>query len=134
MIVESQLIKIINDAILLGANDVHFVLEDTGLILVHYRSGNLMLPTYRITPEDYKQILNYIDFNTIFKSLNKVQLQSGILIIKDCQKVLECSVSILSNDKFKSLVLHIKNPKPNSKNFHKNFKYLCSKFKTSFKL
>jgi type II secretory ATPase GspE/PulE/Tfp pilus assembly ATPase PilB-like protein len=122
-----QLIKIINQVIKLGARNIHFTLEDNGLILIQLRSGNLMLPYLQITAENYKQILNYIEIHTTFEPFNKEQPQAGILTLNDYQGVLKCSISILPTAEFKSLILRIKTPRIKGENLKRYLVTLSSK-------
>ena len=116
---------ILNNAIKHQANNIHFTLAYTGLIIIFLRSENLMAAASRITPEDYKKILNYIEIHSTFKPFNKGLPQSGILTIKDYQSVVECYVSILPSVKFKSLVLRIEKPHLTGELFQKKFVKIC---------
>jgi|GEM_PF-6281687 len=115
MTAQHRLIEIICNAIEIGANDIHFMLENNGLVLIQLRTGNLMVPYLQITPENYKQILDYIELHTTFETFSKGQMQMGIVTLNDNRNVLECFVSILPITKFKSLVLRL-NKSPNKKN------------------
>lgn len=109
--IKTELIKIISDAIDINASDVHFTLEDTGLVLIQYRAGNLMMPHMRLERVQYEQLLSYIKFHASLDLAHPMQPQSGSLVIEEENEVLSCRVSILPTTKFQSLVLRIINIK-----------------------
>jgi len=119
---KSESVSIINDAIHLNARNIHFRLVDNGNILIHFREGNLMLPTSYLDFEAYKKILDYIELHTVFEQSNQEQSQEGTLTLNEHPNVLECSVSILLTSKFKSLILRIKRPHVKGQEFTKSFK------------
>lgn len=109
--IKTELIKIVSDAIDINASDIHFTLEDTGLVLVGYRAGNLMMPRARLEREQYEQLLSYIKFHASLDLAHPMQPQSGSLVIEEGNEVLSCRVSILPTVKFQSLVLRVINIK-----------------------
>jgi competence protein ComGA len=109
--IKTELIKIVSDAIDINASDIHFTLEDTGLVLVQYRAGNLMMPRSRLEREQYEQLLSYIKFHASLDLAHPMQPQSGSLVIEGENEMLSCRVSILPTAKFQSLVLRVINIK-----------------------
>lgn len=109
--IKTELIKIVSDAIDINASDVHFTLEDTGLVLIQYRAGNLMMPHMRLERVQYEQLLSYIKFHASLDLAHPMQPQSGSLVIEEENEVLSCRVSILPTAKFQSLVLRVINIK-----------------------
>jgi type II secretory ATPase GspE/PulE/Tfp pilus assembly ATPase PilB-like protein len=113
MTIEDQLIKILNDAIGLNANNIHFTLACSGDVVIQFRSGNLLLLPSYVPYERYKELFEYIESHTVFEASNIYEWipKTGYLTINECQKEIECYVSILSTAKFDSLVLRIKKPR-----------------------
>lgn len=109
--IKTELIKIVSDAIDINASDIHFTLEDTGLVLIQYRAGNLMMPHLRLERFQYEQLLSYIKFHASLDLTHPMQPQSGSLLIEEEGGVLSCRVSILPTAKFQSLVLRVINIK-----------------------
>ena len=72
-----------------------------------------MLPHSHMASGRYKELLEYIESHTIFEASNIYEWipKTGYLKINECQKEIECYVSILSTAKFDSLVLRIKKPR-----------------------
>lgn len=109
--IKAELIKIVSEAKDINASDIHFTLEDTGMVLIQYRSGNFMMPHIRLVRVVYEQLLSYIKFHASLDLVHPMQPQSGSLIIEDENEVLSCRVSILPTAKFQSLVLRVINIK-----------------------
>jgi len=109
--IKTEIIKIITDAIDFNASDIHFTLEDTGLVLVGYRAGNLMMPHKRLERVRYEQLLAYIKFHASLDLASPMQPQSGSLVIGEEDEALSCRVSILPTAKFQSMVLRVINIK-----------------------
>ncbi|MCL2559199.1 MAG: Flp pilus assembly complex ATPase component TadA [Turicibacter sp.] len=109
--VKKELIKIVSDAIDINASDIHFTLEEEGVVLVGYRAGSDMLPYLRLERSKYEQLLSYVRFNASLDLASPMQPQSGSLVIEEESEVFSCRVSLLPTVKFHSMVLRIINIK-----------------------
>jgi competence protein ComGA len=109
--IKEALIDIVVDAMEVNASDIHFILEDTGAIMIQYRIGNVMMPRSRMEKQKYDQLLAYIRFHAALDLAHPMQPQSGSLIIEGEDELLNCRVSILPTAKFQSLVLRVINVK-----------------------
>ena len=112
---KSELINILNHAIEMCAPDIHFILADTGIIVIQLRAGNVMIPYSRLSSVQYKQLLNYIETHAMFESCSKGYPRfggkDGIMKFFEPEIILVCHASILiTYNKFKSLCLRIKIP------------------------
>lgn len=116
MKIKSELISILHSAIEVCAPDIHFTLAETGIIVIQLRSENIMIPHSYLLPEQYKQLLEYIETNAVLETYPqeypKFGVKDGIMKIFEPSIILVCHISILEikHNKFKSLCLHIKNP------------------------
>ena len=109
--IKTDLIKIVTDATGVNASDIHFTLEDTGRVLIQYRTGDLMMPRISLERKRYEKLLSFIKFHASLDLAHPMQPQSGSLVIEEGATPLNCRVSILPTAKFQSLVLRVINVK-----------------------
>ena len=117
MTIKSELITILRDTVKLCAPHLHFSLalndED---VLIHHRAGNVMLLHSHLSKKEYKQLIKFIETHTVFKTpleaYHMYGMRDGILKIFEPNIIFVCHVSILvvKHNKFKGLVLQVKNP------------------------
>ena len=128
VIMKSQLLSIINHAIRLNARNIHFRLAINGVIHVHFREGNFMLPTSCLEFETYKKIVDHIECHMVPELSHKGQIWEGILTLNDHSSDVECHVSILLTSEFKSLILRIKKTHVDRQELSKNFENIILQY------
>ena len=109
MHIQNELIKIIEDAVSHYASDIHFTLNDDGLVIVNLRIGTTMVAQKTIDLERYNQLLTFIKFRASLNFAHPLQPVSGSITISDDSHTSHCRVSIIPTLKFQSLVLRIIN-------------------------
>jgi len=113
MMMKDKLTDLINEAIKMHANDLHFNLTNNDQqVLVQARARHMMLPLKTIEKNDYEKMLAYVRFHSNMDLKNPYQPQSGGLKIEDENSNINCRVSILPTAKFDSLVLRITGRQP----------------------
>jgi len=114
--IKSELITILHDTVKLCAPHLHFSLAQSGDVSIHHRSGNVNLPHSHLSIKRYKQLIKFLEEHTIFETPLEVYeqfgMRDGILKIFEPDIIFVCHVSILvvKHNKFKSLVLYVRNP------------------------
>ena len=117
MTIKEQLLIILHDTVKLCAPNLHFSLAQNGDdILIQHHAGNVMLPHSHLSFKRYKQLIKFIETNTVFETpLESYRIfgaRDGILKIFEPDIIFVCHVSILivKHKKFKSLIVRVKNP------------------------
>ena len=105
-----------HDTVKLCAPHLHFSLAQSNDVSIHHRSGNVNLPHSHLSIKRYKQLIKFLEEHTIFETPLEVYeqfgMRDGILKIFEPDIIFVCHVSILvvKHNKFKSLVLYVRNP------------------------